>query len=241
MEKIEFKNKLMQILKKNNIHIQERKLKDEKIEKLYKYMKYILEINNNINVTAIKDENDFIVKHIIDSIYIDQFLDIYCKKDKLINFLDIGTGGGFPLVPIQILNEDNIIATGLDSIYKKLNIVKKFSSNINILHGRCEQLAHIDKYREKYDVVTSRAVAEINKVIEYMVGFVKIGGILIIMKGKLENLDKTLLTKFGLETIKIEEYKINELNRSIYIFRKRSKLKNIYPNKNSNFYKISNE
>lgn len=256
MNKNEFKNFLLIKLKENKINID---ISDNNIINLYNYMNYILKINENINLTAIKDEKDFIIKHIIDSIYIQKYIDIFKeeylfdldefisssnltndKKEQLKNeklkYLDIGTGGGFPLSVISILNED-ITSYGLDSVNKKLEVIKNSNLNINTIHGRAEILAHDKKYREKFYIVSSRAVSNLNNIIMFMAGFVMPSGYLICMKGEEENLNEKLIEKFNLDLCHIENYKIDDAIRTIYIFKKIDNLNNNLPNTNSKKYK----
>lgn len=256
MNKIEFKNFLLIKLKENKIDIN---LSYNDINNLYNYMKYILQINENINLTAIKDEKEFIIKHIIDSIYIQKYIDIFKeeyifdidefisssnlpndKKEQLkhekLKYLDIGTGGGFPLSVISILNED-IISYGLDSVNKKLKVIQNSNLNIQTIHGRAEILAHDKTYREKFYIVSSRAVSNLNNIIIFMAGFVMPSGYLICMKGEEEILDEKLIEKFNLDLCHIENYTIDNAVRTIYIFKKIDNLNNSLPNTNSKKYK----
>lgn len=256
MNKDTFEIFLISKLKENKIDIT---LSDTEIFKLYTYMKYILKINQSINLTAITDEKEFIIKHIIDSIYIQKYIDIFKdeyifdmeeylkssnlkkeEKNKLqkqnLKYLDIGTGGGFPLSVISILNND-ISSYGLDSVNKKLEVIKKSNLNINTIHGRAEILAHDKKYREQFYIVTSRAVSKLDNIIMLMAGFVMPSGYLICMKGEKENLSEKILEHFNLELSHIEEYDINDAKRTIYIFKKIDCLNKNLPNKNSKKYK----
>ena len=176
MEFVEFKNIFLEELEKNNLN-----LKEEKIKVFYEYMLEILDWNEKINVTAIKDEREFIRKHFIDSLTV-------CRdiKDGE-SVIDIGTGAGFPGIPIKIIN-DNSKVTLIDSVNKKLNVIRNVSKdiklqNLEIIHTRAEDLANKEEYREKFDVVTTRAVSNFSTIAEYMLPFVKIGGKAICMKG----------------------------------------------------------
>ena len=173
----EFNQIFKQECKKNNI-----KISEDKIEEFYKYMNLILEWNEKFNLTAIKNEKEFIVKHFIDSLTID-----YLVKDSK-KMLDIGTGAGFPGIPLK-LNNDNINVTLIDSVNKKImvlnDVIEKIKlDNIEALHIRAEELAQNNDYREKFDVVTTRAVSSLATIVEYMLPFVKIEGKAICMKGQ---------------------------------------------------------
>ena len=121
-------------LKKNNLNV-----KKESYIKFYNYMKKVLDWNTKINVTAVRDEESFIIKHFIDSLMINKYIE---GKLKVI---DIGTGAGFPGVPIKLYNEDLEI-TLIDSINKKLNVIRDSIigldlNNIDVIHSRAEDLA----------------------------------------------------------------------------------------------------
>jgi 16S rRNA (guanine527-N7)-methyltransferase len=202
------------------------------IEKFYIYMKEILDWNEKVNVTAIKDEKEFIVKHFIDSLTILEYI-----EDKK-TILDIGTGAGFPGIPIKIAKPTNKVIL-VDSVNKKLNVIRdiipKISlENIECIHGRAEDLANDKKYRENFDIVTSRAVANLNTLVEYMLPFLKIGGKIICMKGpnyeeELEQSRKAI-TILGGTIDKVENrYISEELERSIIIIRKVKETPKQYP------------
>ena len=132
------------------------------------------------NRDEIKEEKDIIVKHFIDSILIEKEV----KGEKLI---DIGSGAGFPGIPLKIVRND-LDVTLIDSVNKKVlfmqdSIDKLKLDNIIAVHCRAEDYAHNKKYRETFDVVTSRAVANMSTLVEYMLPFVKVGGKCICMKG----------------------------------------------------------
>ena len=202
---------------------------EEMITQVISYMDYILEKNNYINLTAIKDENMFIKKHIIDSLYVVKYIKKY--NIKYSNILDIGTGGGFPLIVLKIfLNIENKKTYGMDKTLKKLKVITE-KEDIRIIHSRAEIVAHDEKYREEFELVVSRAVSSIENVIEYSAGFVKIGEHAILMRGKKEEYDKKILSRFGFEEIIHESYKIFDEDRSIIILKKIKKLDAKLPNK----------
>ena len=215
----------------------------EKIHEMYKYMKYLLEKNKSINVTAIKDEAEFLKKHIMDSIYITKYLSKLEDKvqNRKIRYIDIGTGGGFPLVPIKIFKEYDSYA--MDSILKKLKVIKE-NQDISIIHSRAEVVAHDEYYREKFDLVTTRAVSSLKNVIAYMAGFVKVNGYAIIMRGKKEILTnedkmqlKELLKEYGLRLEKIDNYILFGEERTNYILKKVTNLNKKLPITDARYYK----
>jgi 16S rRNA (guanine527-N7)-methyltransferase len=227
MELSEFEVYFKEECTKNNINIE-----NIDIEKFYIYMREILEWNEKVNVTAIKDEKEFIVKHFIDSLTILE----YIEDNKKV--LDIGTGAGFPGIPIKIAKPSNKVVL-VDSVNKKLNVIRdiipKISlENIECIHGRAEDLAHDKKYRESFDIVTSRAVANLNTLVEYMLPFLKIGGKIICMKGpnyedELEQSRKAI-SILGGKIEKIENRFVSEeLERSIIIIKKIKETPKQYP------------
>lgn len=228
MEFNQYKDIFMQESKKSNIIIEE-----EKIEKMYKYMQILLEWNEKINLTAITQEEDIIKKHFIDSLTI---LDLIKKEDKVI---DIGSGAGFPGIPIAI-NKDCYI-TLLDSLNKRVKFLEEVKNEINLknvypIHGRAEEIARNSEYREKYDVSISRAVASMRVLLEYQLPFLKIGGIGIFMKGpnvKEELIDiESVIRKLGGKYLRTINFKINgEMERNIVIIEKVKKTNPEFPRK----------
>ena len=165
--KVEFKNR-------NNM------VTDEQVEKFYNYMDLLLEWNEKINLTAITQPEEVIEKHFIDSLTI---LDQINNED---NVIDVGTGAGFPGIPLAICS--NAKFTLVDSLNKRINFLSEVKEkidlkNVELEHGRAEDLAKDKKYREKFDVAVSRAVAPMNVLIEYLLPYVKVGGKIICMKG----------------------------------------------------------
>lgn len=227
MEKNEFLEFMKEECEKNNIQIS-----NEEIEKLYIYMKEILEWNEKVNVTAIKDEKEFIVKHFIDSLTIEKYI---TNGEKV---LDIGTGAGFPGIPIKITKNKSHVDL-VDSVNKKLNVIRDIIPKIKLediecIHTRAEDLAKNVKYRESYDVVTSRAVANLTTLVEYMLPFVKVGGKIICMKGP--NVEEELaeskkaISILGGKIEQIENINIDsDYERNIIIIKKEKPTHKQYP------------
>lgn len=223
----EFKKEFLDKAVKNGIEVN-----NAQIELFYKYMIGVIEWNEKINVTSITDEKMFIVKHFIDSLTVNKYLD---GKE---NIIDIGTGAGFPGIPLKIVNEDKKFVL-VDSINKKLNVIRNINEdiklkNLQIIHSRAEDLANKTEYREKFDVATTRAVSNLSTILEYMLPFVKIGGLAICMKGpnyenELSEGRKAIEVLGGkleqIENINIE----NELERNLIIIKKIKNTPNKYP------------
>ena len=177
MTKEEFINKLIDKSKQNGII-----LSSNQAEKMYAYKELLLEWNEKINLTAITDDEDIIVKHFIDSLLSVE----YINEDERI--IDVGTGAGFPGIVIAIYFDSKLNITLLDSLNKRVSflelVIKELGlKNINVIHGRAEELANNNDYREKYDVAIARAVAPLNILLEYLSGYIKVGGRCICMKG----------------------------------------------------------
>ena len=169
MDNLEFNKQLINYANTLNIEISE-----NQANKFYEYMKLLLEWNNKINLTAITDEKEIIIKHFIDSISINK----YVKNQK--NVIDIGTGAGFPGIPLKILN-NNIEFILVDSLNKRINFLGEVKEKLSLaklknIHARVEDLAQNKEYREKVNLAVSRAVASLRILAEYMLPFVEKDG-----------------------------------------------------------------
>lgn len=211
------------------------KINDEQIKSFEKYMNLLLEWNEKINLTAITQPEEIKLKHFVDSLTVLKYIN---DDDKVI---DIGTGAGFPGIPLKIMNKNTKI-TLLDSLNKRINflniVIEKLDlSNIQAIHGRAEEIARNKLYREKYDVAVSRAVANLSTLIEYMLPFVKIGGKCICMKGANvnEELEKAqnAIKELGGEIERVDNFYLsdNDNERNIIIIKKVKETKSKYPRK----------
>lgn len=175
------KNKIIQVFSDSNIPIDE-----DKAYKLYKFYSILVDYNNKINLTSITKFDDVLVKHFLDSAFIyNYFPDITTK-----NIIDVGTGAGFPGVVLGIVFEDTNI-TLLETLNKRcifldyvINELKL--NNIEVINGRAEDFGKNPEYREKYDYAVSRAVAKLNVLAEYLIPFVREGGMPVCYKGSIE-------------------------------------------------------
>lgn len=151
------------------------------VKQFEKYQELLLEWNEKINLTAITEEDDIITKHFIDSL---TWLK-YIKGDEKI--VDVGTGAGFPGIPVKIVSRETKV-TLVDSLNKRINylndVIEKLGlGNMETIHARAEELGQNEKYREKFDIATARAVANLKVLVEYCLPFVKVGGKFVCMKG----------------------------------------------------------
>lgn len=229
MEYKEFEKEIIKNGKKIGLDIAEKESKN-----LYKYMLLMLEWNENVNLTAITEEKEIIYKHFIDSLSVNKYL---TNKEKI---MDIGTGAGFPGIPLKIFNEDlNFIL--VDSLNKRINFLEEVKNELNLnklelVHARAEELAKNKNYRENMDIVVSRAVARLRILAEYMLPFVKKNGICICMKGpnieeEIEESKKSLEILGG-KIEKIEHIILpGDLERNIILIRKIKETPSRYPRK----------
>ena len=207
----------------------------EQINKFYKYMELLIEWNQKINLTAIIEPEEIILKHFIDSITILK----YIEKDAKI--VDVGTGAGFPGIPVSIMRPDLKI-TLVDSLNKRLiflqEVIKELNlENIEIIHSRAEEFGQNKKYRESFDIATSRAVANLSTLSEYLIPLVKIGGKVISMKAADANNEindaKNAIEILGGKINKIDEFNLpnSDIGRTIILINKEKSTPNKYPRK----------
>lgn len=225
MELIEFREKILE--KSNKINVE---LSREQVEEFYKYMELMVEWNKKMNLTAITEPNEVIEKHFIDCLTIMP----YIKENSTI--IDVGTGAGFPGIPLKIA-DSSLDITLLDSLNKRINFLNEVISKVNLenivaIHGRAEE--YVKEKREKYDIAVSRAVAELPTLLEYLLPYVKVGGKCICMKGPKaqEEIDKSkkALHILGGKIEKVENIKIKEeMERNIIIISKIAHTPSKYP------------
>lgn len=221
------KEQFINELKKINITLTETQQKQLEI-----YCKFLLEYNEHTNLTAIKTEDGVYLKHFYDSMTLVTSIDL----NKYSNLLDIGTGAGFPGMVIKILYP-HLEVTLLDSNNKKIQFLEELINKLNIkgitlYHGRAED--YCKEYREKYDIVTGRAVSNMSILTELSLPFTKLNGYFIAMKGS--NKEEIEESKYSIELLggQIEkniEFKlpVEESERNIIKIKKVSKTPKEYP------------
>ncbi len=165
-------------------------LPSEVYDKLEIYADFLVKYNENVNLTAITDGREIFVKHFLDSILLLKYVDIPSNS----SIIDVGTGAGFPSVPMKIYRPDLKI-TLLDSLNKRINFLQQLCEMTQIdaefIHGRAEDYGKESQYREKFDFSCARAVANLSVLSEYCIPFGKIGGYFISMKGPNEIIDES--------------------------------------------------
>ena len=230
MKMEEFKREFEKYLEKMSIS-----LNKEQYDQFYAYMVLLIEWNEKINLTAITEPQEIILKHFVDSLTIAK----YIEEGKTI--IDMGTGAGFPGIPLKIYRNDVkvVLADSLNKRIKFLNeaIEKLQLKNIETIHCRAEELGKNKEYREKFDYATSRAVANLSTLSEYLLPFVKLNGSGIFMKTmeideELENAKKAIKILGG-RIEKVDKFEIPEsdLGRSIIIVKKEKQTPSKYPRK----------
>ena len=153
------------------------------MEQFQIYYEYLIEINQVMNLTAITQKDEVIMKHFLDSLSITQLIDFSQTE----NVIDVGTGAGFPGIPLKIAFP-HLQVTLMDSLNKRVKFLNEIGEKIGIknmvaIHSRAEELGKNKEYREKYDLCVSRAVANLSTLSEYCIPFVKIGGYFVSYKG----------------------------------------------------------
>lgn len=204
-------------------------------EKFIRYSEMLIDWNSRINLTAITDMDGIIKKHFIDSLKIFEFT----KLSKALKVIDVGTGAGFPGIPMKIVNNEFEL-TLLDSLNKRIEYLKEVCrelglNNVNFVHSRAEDGAKMPEHREKYDIAVSRAVANMAVLSELCLPFVRQGGYFIALKGpgvETElNEAKRAISEMGgklLEVINVT-IKDTDLNHNIVVVEKVSRTPQKYP------------
>lgn len=210
-------------------------LSDKQIAQFNLYYELLTAKNKVMNLTAITEYNDVVKKHFIDSMMISRVLDM----KKINSLCDVGTGAGFPGIPLKIVYP-HLHLTLVDSVGKRVNflseVVEKLGlEDVEAIHSRTEDLAHNSKYREKYDLVTARAVASMNVLSEYCIPYAKIGGYFAAYKSgnigeEIENAKNAVKTLGG-KIEKTDMFELYEMGRSIVLIRKVYSTPKIYPRK----------
>ena len=212
-------------------------LSDEQLSQFYNYYQMLIEWNKKINLTAITDFDEVIKKHFLDSLTIGRHID---QKGNL-SILDIGTGAGFPGIPIKIAFPNTNI-TLMDSLNKRVNFLNEVIGalkleKIEAIHGRAEDFAKKGMLRESFDLCVSRAVANLSSLSEFCLPYVKVGGKFISYKSEkaLEELEssKNAISILGGGDVSCDEFILpgTDFNRTFVIINKIKETPDKYPRK----------
>lgn len=218
-------------------------LNNEQLEMFKTYSDLLIEWNKKINLTAITEPEDIIDKHFIDSLLFLKSVD----ETEVESLIDVGTGAGFPALPIKIMYP-HIEVTLLDGLNKRLKFLKavaeKLGLKVNCVHERAEDAGKNPALREKFDISTARAVANMNTLSEYCIPFVKVGGSFVALKGpgvaeEVENA-KNAIEILGGKIEKIDNYILpdkEKSQRNIAVIKKVKKTPPAYPRHGSKIQK----
>ena len=230
MKKEEFFEKMQEKSRDLDIHFSV-----EQLEQFFVYINLLIEWNEKMNLTAIIDPEEIILKHFIDSIT------ILNKIENNSKVVDVGTGAGFPGIPLSIMNT-TLKITLVDSLNKRLiflqEVVDRLNlKNIEIVHARAEEFGQNKKYRESFDIATSRAVANLSTLSEYLIPLVKVNGKAISMKASEAqeeiNEAKKAIEVLGGKIEIIEEFNLpqSDIGRTVIIIKKEKNTSAKYPRK----------
>lgn len=246
---MENKNYLISNIEKLGLNADEQSIKLIEI-----FYSELIEWNKKTNLTRITDEKDFIDKHILDSLSCEKTIKKLMHnsivsgavKRQDIKVIDIGTGAGFPLLPLWFFNRD-ISITLVDSVNKKLDFIRHFLKvakenfpdlnieKVNIVHSRAEDLAGDKNHREKYDIIVSRALSRLSSLIEMAMPFLKKDGVFLALKSAEIDEEVKEASKInsliGGGEIKVEKFQLldTELMRSFVIIKKVKKTSEDFP------------
>ena len=214
------------------------KLSENAYKKFDIYADFLVEYNKNVNLTAITEPKEILFKHFIDSVLMLKYADISANS----SIIDVGTGAGFPSVPLKIYN-DSLNITLLDSLNKRITFLEQLCDKLDIeaefIHGRAEDFSKIPEYREQFDVSCARAVANMALLSELCIPFVKIGGMFVAMKGPNEDisLGNNAVSLLGGNVSRETNYQLEDEQRKIVIVSKISQTPTKYPRNSSQIKK----
>lgn len=236
-----FQTKLLSVANQNEAT--KNLINEESAILLEKLSSNMLEVNKSLNLTAIKDEDGVILKHLVDS----SACVPYIPQNATV--CDIGCGGGFPTLVIGILRGD-VSILGVDSVTKKVKYVADSASlldlnNVSVSNARAEEMGQDKRLRESFDVVTARAVGRLNLISELCLPLLKVGGCFLAMKSlsTKEELDEAerAITLLGGKVEEVKEYSLTDgqenLERTIVVIRKVKNTPSQYPRNNSQIAK----
>lgn len=207
----------------------------EQKEKFQTYSDLLTQWNQKINLTAITDADGITIKHFLDSILLLKAV----KLQQEAKIIDIGTGAGFPGIPIKIMRED-ISLTLMDSLQKRIHFLQEIGKsielhNIEYIHARAEEAGRMGQYRQKFDIAVSRAVADMEILCEYCLPFVKVGGFFVALKAQDSEEEveraKPMIGNLGGEVTDVKKLNLphSDIIRSFIIVRKKKDTPSQFP------------
>lgn len=216
-------------------------LTEKQIKQFDQYYDFLVEWNSFMNLTAITEFDEVCQKHFLDSLSIVKAYPDYYFEKNTFQFIDIGTGAGFPSIPIKIVFP-NLKFTLVDSLNKRIKFLNEVIDQLQLsdctaVHGRAEDLAKNSSYREQYDFCVSRAVANLSTLCEYCMPYVKVGGRFVSYKSEkiTEEAEKAkhAISVLGGKSERQVEFTLpdSDIYRNIYIIQKEKITPKKYPRK----------
>ncbi len=208
----------------------------KKMDQYHKYLVLLQEWNEKVNLTAITEEKEVYLKHFYDSLTLAKYVEM---KDKSLTLCDVGSGAGFPSIPLKILFPE-IEITIVDSLKKRLNfleiLIKELGlTNVHLHHARAEDFGQQKKFRSSFDIVTARAVARLSVLSEFCLPITKEQGVFVAMKGsqgeeELKDAEKAIQTLGG-RLDRVENFELPEDagERTVVLINKVKKTPKKYP------------
>ena len=210
-------------------------LTDVQAEQFLEYYRRLIETNRVMNLTAITEFEDVVEKHFLDSVLAARYFDFSSAQ----SLIDVGTGAGFPGIPLKILYPQLQVVL-LDSLRKRVDFLQEIVDNLKLcsveaVHGRAEEIGRDARFRESFDVCVSRAVANLSTLSEYCTPFLKTGGVFISYKSgtadeEAENAAGAI-KKLGCRRVKTDKYSLGEAGRSLIFIERVERLGSQYPRK----------
>lgn len=215
------------ILLTSGLEKMELQITEEQQKQFQTYSGLLTQWNQKINLTAITDADGITIKHFLDSILILKAVEI--KQGAKV--IDVGTGAGFPGIPVKIMRED-ISLTLMDSLQKRINFLQEVGASVNLtdteyIHARAEDAGRMSQYRQKFDIAVSRAVADMEILCEYCLPFVKVGGFFVALKAQDSEAEieraKPMIGNLGGEVAEVKKLTLphSDIIRSFIIVRKK--------------------
>lgn len=210
-------------------------LTDVQAEQFLEYYRRLIETNRVMNLTAITEFEDVVEKHFLDSVLAARYFDFSSAQ----SLIDVGTGAGFPGIPLKILYPQLQVVL-LDSLRKRVDFLQEIVDNLKLcsveaVHERAEEIGRDARFRESFDVCVSRAVANLSTLSEYCTPFLKTGGVFISYKSGTadEEAEKAAgaIKKLGCRRMKTEKYSLGEAGRSLIFIERAERLGSQYPRK----------
>lgn len=212
---------------------------DRQLEQFEQYFELLITANKVMNLTAVTEFEEVVSRHFLDSVLLAKYQDLSSVQ----NLIDVGTGAGFPGIPLKILFPQ-LSVTLLDSLGKRIAFLRNVVDNlgleeskgtVRLIHGRAEDLGRDPDHREKYDLCLSRAVANLSVLSEYCTPFVKTGGLFVSYKsGEIEEeleAAKPAIKKLGCKTRRVEKFSLDGAGRSLIFIERVGRLSEKYPRK----------